>query len=172
MMDSESKKFFVIILIGIVLLSGAFSSVVYQNYYGSKQPYYKVTINEKGLPDNSSWSVNSNGVQWFFQYTMPEMIYSSNNTSIVLQFQNGTYQVFASSSNVAYIANSTYLSVNGRDATINVTFHEIPMNEAINNSYSQGLDVGIVIAVALLFFSWLGFFLYLETKRKEDDEEK
>ena len=170
MMDSESKKFLVIILIGIVLLSGLFSSIVYQNYYGSKQPYYRVTVNEKGLPNNSSWSVNPNGVLWFFRFG-PEMIYSSNNTSTVLQLQNGTYQVFVSSSNVTYSANSIYLSVDGHDATINVTFHKIPVSEAINNSYSQGLDAGVVTAVGLLFFSWLGFFLYLETKKKEDRKE-
>ena len=154
----------------VAALAGSFSFLSYENYYMNKQPYYQVTINEKGLPNNSSWSVNPNGVLWFFRFESSlEMIYSSNNTSIVLQLQNGTYQVFVSSSNVTYSANSVYLTVDGYDTSVNVTFHGIPVDEAINNSYSQGLDVGMVTAIALLFFSWLGFFLYLETKKKEDN---
>ena len=169
MIDRKTAIGIMAIFLIVAALAGSFSFLSYENYYMNKQPYYQVTINEKGLPNNSSWNVSPNGVLWFFRFG-PEMIYSSNNTSAVLQLQNGTYQVFVSSSNVTYTANSVYLTVDGHDTSVNVTFHGIPVNEAINNSYSQGLDVGMVTAVGLLFFSWLGFFLYLETKRKEDEK--
>ena len=171
MTDKKTVTGIVAIFLIVAALAGSFSFLSYENYYMNKQPYYQVTISEKGLPDNSSWSVNPNGVPWFLQWDLSENIYPSNGTSVILRLQNGTYQIFPYSSNLSYAANSVFVSVNGHDTAVNVTFHEISVSEAINNSYSQGLDVGIGIAVILLFFSWLGFIFYVEGRRAEEDNE-
>jgi len=94
-----------------------------------KKIFYKIYINEQGLP---------NGTKWYMNLSDGES-YSSNNNTILLKEINGTYKYSVVSANKVYHSKGGEFTVNGSSMALNILFTKEMYNISIKE---QGLPRG------------------------------
>ena len=94
-----------------------------------KKIFYKIYINEQGLP---------NGTKWYMNLSDSES-YSSNNNTILLKEINGTYKYSVVSANKVYHSKGGEFTVNGSSMALNILFTKEMYNISIKE---QGLPRG------------------------------
>ena len=123
---NHSLKFFVIIVIVALFVENL------QGYENAETPFsitniqneYLITFNENGLSNGSFWSIK------VIINNSKNITYSSRNSTIEFDLQNGSYNYIALASDSYFTTNASgYLNVSGNPITLTINFHRTPVSE-------------------------------------------
>jgi hypothetical protein len=121
---SDNKNYYGIDKVFIVNGSNLSINVVFV-----KKVFYKIYVNEQGLPNGTKWYMNlSNGES-----------YSSNHSTITLIELNGTYSYITVCANKMYHSKGGVFIVNGSSIVLNILFTKEMYNVSLKE---HGLPLG------------------------------
>lgn len=103
-------------------------------YVAFSRLVYKITFDELGLPDGTTWEITLNGVQ-----------HNVTGNTFSIYVPNGTYQYSIGSVNGYSATNQTgNITLSGAGASVNITFSKIS-----STSTAFYIEAGVVVAVVV-----------------------